>query len=653
MHVFIVRPFGTKNGIDFDRVERDLIRPAMGQAGFTGGTTGEFLEQGNIRTDMFEELLIADLVVADISIHNANVFYELGIRHALRDKRTFLIKSKGDEVPFDLKTDRYLAYDATNPAKCVETLTQALKATWNSPKRDSPVFQLMPALEPVDHNKFLIVPMDFREDIERAASAKECGDLQLLSAELDGFAWKTAGLRIIGNEQFKLNDIKGAKVTWEAVRDYDDIDLDANKTLGTVYQKLGDRVRSDQALERTLKHKNVSISDLAEIRALLARNAKAEWERDWLGNSNPDSARKAALTSPQLKRAYELYYRGFIEDRNHFYSGLNALAMATIMTTLAEAYTDIWEADFDSTEEAQQELRKLQKACSDLAVGVRLAIESKRTALKREEKKDVWTEISAADLALLTSTSPNRIAQAYKTALDEVPAFYSESARKQLLVYQGLGILSDKVAVALNNIIAVESSPREAPQVILFTGHRIDDSGREKPRFPGTKEEKARTMIAEAVSEQKAKARSGLLGVAGGASGGDILFHEVCDELGIPTKMFLGIPKDAYVASSVADAGPNWVERFKRLCNTKQPRILSDTKDLPRWLRAKKDYNIWQRSNLWLLHNALFISKENLTLIALWNGEKRDAPGGIEDMVKRAQDRGAIFIHLDSHRLLD
>src|SRR5688572_6768844 len=120
MNVFIVRPFGTKNGVDFDRVEKDLIRPAMGQAGLTGGTTGEFIQQGNIRTDMFEQLLIADLVIADISIHNANVFYELGIRHAFRDKRTFLIKAKGDksrenEVPFDLKTDRYLAYDARNP----------------------------------------------------------------------------------------------------------------------------------------------------------------------------------------------------------------------------------------------------------------------------------------------------------------------------------------------------------------------------------------------------------------------------------------------------------------------------------------------------------------------------------------------------------
>src|SRR5882672_564526 len=116
MNVFIVRPFGTKSGIDFDRIETDLIRPAIEQAGLTGGTTGQFIQQGNIRTDMFEQLLTADLVIADMSIHNANVFYELGIRHALRDKRTFLIKSRSgavasgastySEVPFDMKADR-------------------------------------------------------------------------------------------------------------------------------------------------------------------------------------------------------------------------------------------------------------------------------------------------------------------------------------------------------------------------------------------------------------------------------------------------------------------------------------------------------------------------------------------------------------------
>src|SRR6516225_4685879 len=110
-NVFIVRPFGIKAGIDFDRIETELVRPAMEQAGLTGGTTGQFIQQGNIRTDMFEQLLIADLVIADISIHNANVFYELGIRHALRDKQTFMIRAavtkpreeRGpkDQLPFD------------------------------------------------------------------------------------------------------------------------------------------------------------------------------------------------------------------------------------------------------------------------------------------------------------------------------------------------------------------------------------------------------------------------------------------------------------------------------------------------------------------------------------------------------------------------
>ncbi len=59
--------------------------------------------------------MIADLVIADISIHNANVYYELGVRHALRDGHTILIRSRRDEVPFDLKTDRYLEYAIDNP----------------------------------------------------------------------------------------------------------------------------------------------------------------------------------------------------------------------------------------------------------------------------------------------------------------------------------------------------------------------------------------------------------------------------------------------------------------------------------------------------------------------------------------------------------
>src|SRR6202158_4400612 len=108
--VFIVRPFNVKEGIDFEAVERLLIQPALKDAGLQGATTTEITRAGNIREDMFRLLVTADLVVADLSIHNANVFYELGIRHALRGKRTFLLRSDQDAYPFDVQTDRSLHY---------------------------------------------------------------------------------------------------------------------------------------------------------------------------------------------------------------------------------------------------------------------------------------------------------------------------------------------------------------------------------------------------------------------------------------------------------------------------------------------------------------------------------------------------------------
>jgi len=123
---FIVRPFGVKQNVDFERVDKELIQPALEQLNIIGTTTTAIVEQGNIREDMFELLLIADLVIADVSIHNANVFYELGIRHSLRDKKTFLIRCSKDEVPFDIKTDRYLSYQEDKPSMALGALVAGL-----------------------------------------------------------------------------------------------------------------------------------------------------------------------------------------------------------------------------------------------------------------------------------------------------------------------------------------------------------------------------------------------------------------------------------------------------------------------------------------------------------------------------------------------
>ncbi len=659
LSVFIVRPFGIKSGIDFERVETELIRPAMEQAGLSGGTTGELIQQGNIRADMFEQLLIADLVIADISIHNANVFYELGIRHALRDKRTFLIKSREsdakDEVPFDLRTDRYLPYDARNPSAATDILAAALKATLDSQKPDSPVYQLLPALEPADPDKVLVVPLDFREEAARAEAAKSCGDLQMLAAETDGFAWRVAGLRLIGNAQFRLQDWPGAKATWLAVREYDDMDREANLLLATIFQRLDDLVSSDQAVERALQSEDLSAADRAEVRALMGRNAKAQWKAAWEQAGDLRAAQKAALSTPFLERCFELYRQGFVEDRNHIYSGLNALAMATMWIELAQAQPSTWEEGFDNAADAEQKMAKLKELRSDLAAGVRLAIESRQAALQRMNQTDSWLDLSAADLICLTSNRPGRVGQAYKKALAGASDQARDAVRRQLGLYRSLGILPANIQAALDSIPAagVEARSQETPpQVILFTGHRIDAPNRATPRFPASREKQAREMIFAAVSREKEKAERPVVGVSGGACGGDILFQEICEELNIPRQMYLVLPKNDYIKASVADGGPEWVERFNRLCEKVKPKILSDADRLPRWLRAKPNYNIWQRSNLWMLHNALYLSEDHLTLIALWDGASGDGPGGTEDMVARARDRGATFIHLDARQLL-
>ena len=282
MRAFIIRPFGTKNEINFDEVEKKLIDPALNRLEITGRTTMEIRRQGNIRLDMFQRLLTADLVIADISIQNANVYYELGVRHALRGKHTFMIRARGagiktDEVPFDIKTDRYLAYDGANPSASVEDLCLGLRQTINSEGEDSPVFQMLPDLDEQDRSRFLPIPRDYREEVERARQKEEVGDLELLADEARGFEWEIEGLRLVGRAQFNLKAFEGARASWEAVRKQDPLDVEANTLLGTIYQRLGDLTSSNQALQRVLTRTGLDKEARAEVRSLLGRNAKSHW----------------------------------------------------------------------------------------------------------------------------------------------------------------------------------------------------------------------------------------------------------------------------------------------------------------------------------------------------------------------------------------
>jgi hypothetical protein len=97
------------------------------------------------------------------------------------------------------------------------------------------------------------------------------------------------------------------------------------------------------------------------------------------------------------------------------------------------------------------------------------------------------------------------------------------------------------------------------------------------------------------------------------------------------------------------------VERFDRLWRTLPLRVLGNSQgslDLPRWLRLARDYSVWERNNRWTLANALVYGAQNVTLLALWNGEAGDGPGGSKDMVETAKARGAKVVVLDAAKLI-
>jgi hypothetical protein len=665
MRAFIIRPFGTKNDINFDEVERLLIAPALRRVGADGGTTIDIVEAGNIREDMFRRLLTADLVVADVSIHNANVFYELGIRHALRDRSTFMLRCRADAFPFDLQTDRYLEYNKDDPAARLEDLVVALQRTIDSDRKDSPVFLSLPNLREPDPSQFMIVPKDFGEEAARAADERHTGDLALLSYEVDAYEWEVRGWRAVGKAQFDMKAFGAAKVTWERVRKIEKDDLEANLLLGTIYERLGDLTRSTQALERALANPKINANQRAEAYSLMARNAKTRWRNEWEAAA-PDERAATALHSSYLQKTFENYEHAFDEDLNHFYSGLNALAMLKVRLALAETYPDIWADQFPTDKKAEEALEDYKERAAKLAAAVELSLSATLKQPARASKEGVWAKISAADLRFLTTEAPRRVAAAYREALAGAPAFASESVRKQLAIYRDLGVLGANLTEAFN--VVGEPPPLAAPQaqaaapprkrVLVFAGHMIDVPGREKPRFPADKESLAREKIKEAVVAEMNRGAGVACAYAGGASGGDILFQEVCAELGIETRLYLAIPPQKYVKSSVQKAGRQWVERFWNLYNThlaeKRVRVLSEVDDaekdedyLPAWLRAKPDYGIWQRNNMWMLFNALDegcdpkTGDPNIALIALWDGEGGDGPGGTGDLVNKVEDLGA------------
>ena len=113
---FVLMPFGRKadtagRQIDFDAVYTELIAPSIEAAGLAPLRADEEMTGGIIHKPMYERLILCEYAVADVTTANANVFYELGLRHAVRPASMVLLFAAGSgQLPFDVALLRAIPY---------------------------------------------------------------------------------------------------------------------------------------------------------------------------------------------------------------------------------------------------------------------------------------------------------------------------------------------------------------------------------------------------------------------------------------------------------------------------------------------------------------------------------------------------------------
>ncbi len=625
LHVFVAMPYGVKEGIHFNRVYEDYIKPALEGEGFEVFRADEETRAGSILTDMFQELLLADLVVADLSIDNPNVWYELGVRHALRTRGVVLVQCRRDYQPFDMYTDRKLKYrireGVPDPAfleedrKKLAAMARDTLAAWHG-RKISPVYGHLPYLSEPDWKSLRVgEAREFREKQEAwerririAQSKQRPGDILVLADEapiqaLRMEAHRTAGkaLRELGQYAFALEQVEQALAT-------DPDDVESLREKGILLNRLGKGFDAREWLKKAVEDHPAD----AESRALLGRVLKDEWVRCWKkGRRNPGSMRACAASEDcLLEEVIHTYAEGFKMDPAHYYSGINAF-------TLLCLYKDLTGRDVEGLD---------PKA---LEGGLRWALYS----MLEKKPRDYWTRVSLGDLECLAG-GVNAVTRAYKEAVvfAEENWFYLESARQQLLLLKDLGYRLPQVKAAigvfdraLERVVKPEAN-REPRNVFLFSGHMIDAPGG-RPRFPREKEGAAAVQIAAALAEFGAGPKD--IGLCGGACGGDLLFAEACLKRKMRVELRIPFDEPDFLKDSVLFAPGNWGARFESVKKNPLTALCVMPKELG---PAPANVNPHERNNLWQLYTALSLGQEKIRFICLWDRKEGHGPGGTRHM---------------------
>lgn len=645
-HAFVAMPFGLKKdsrgvAIDFNRVYAELIKPALEAAGLEVFRADEEERAGDIRTDMFQELLIADLVVADLTFDNPNVWYELGVRHALRARGVVLVQGPRPSQPFDIYTDRKLRYrikdGAPDPATLEadrKALTEMVRATLaaSTARAVSPVYALLNHLrEPqwrdlllTQHNEFSATYEEWESRIEVARQKNHVGDILVLADETPIQALWIEARRAAGNCLVKLRHFDFALEQFEAALEVDAEDKPSREKKTVCLGRLG---RYEEAREWTRRLTEDYPTD-PEVWTLAGRVEKDNWVQRWRQLDSTPAQMRAAATDEQasLEQAIEPYHKAFIADPSHFYSGINSLTLHLLLRHLG----------------GQPD----QMAIDNLIGGVLWA---GFTAQERN-KKDYWARVSYAELCLLVK-SKDMVIREYRNAVAIANRdwFALDSSRQTLELLRDLEFRPEETAAAMAIIqseIQRATPPFVPRHVFIFSGHMIDKEGRQPPRFPIEKEAAAAQKITEALQNLEAGPED--LALTQGACGGDLLFTEACQQRGVKVQWLQPVDEPTFIQKSVVSRGEAWRGRYLAI----KAKLTTQIRSAPTQLGpAPTGTNPYERCNFWLLYTALSYGVSKVQFMCLWDGSEGDGRGGTAYMYQEVNRRTGQVTWIDSRSL--
>jgi hypothetical protein len=333
---FVAMPFGQKDigggrTVDFDVIWKTLIEPAVREAGLKPIRADEEQAGGIIHKPMFERLLLCEFAIADLTMTNANVYYEVGVRHAARPSTTLLIASGDMRLPFDVANLRVLPYRLGAdglPAQAAEdskAIAAMLKSYRTRREKDSPLYQLVDGISPLQ------VASDktdvFREQVEYAEKikselaqirkTKQPAALTAMRESLGDLGMVEAGVAIDLMLSFRaLGDWAGMIATIEAMPET------LGKTAMVQEQQafaLNRAGRSDDA-EKVIARLIATRGPTSESYGILGRIFKDRWAQEKKSGGGP---KVQAL----LAKAIDAYRKGFESDWRDHYPGINAVTL--------------------------------------------------------------------------------------------------------------------------------------------------------------------------------------------------------------------------------------------------------------------------------------------------------------------------------------